>query len=413
MWKDVLHKKTKLFHFHLELTSKCNAACPHCPRFIRGTPVRDPNLNLWEMGIDKVKSWYSNEIIQKIGSMNICGNFGDPAVCKDMVEIVEYFHTTNPNIDIEIRTNGGPRNVQFWKKLGKLSKNSNEKIKTIFSIDGLEDTNHLYRRNVKWELLERNVTSYINAGGYAQQEFLIFDHNDHQIEEARINAHNWKIKDIAFKQPIGFENFETKKSNPIAVYTKKGDLDYLIKPSDTFKNSEFPFHDNSENILEKRELFNNSCIVDAQKLDYSKYIESESAKIDCKAVHDNGHIEVYFNSNGDVRPCCHIGVEIDRNFHEPVGRQLKQILGHDSLYNLNTNSLENILELFDIRIEGTWEKKHNEGRCVKCSLQCGTANEVDQKRLYVDNDALEEKISEELELKEIDEIINEMFKTNE
>ena len=51
----------------------------------------------------------------------------------------------NPNIKIEMWTNGGARDTVFWKRMAQL------KVHVIFGIDGLEDTNHLYRKNAKWK----------------------------------------------------------------------------------------------------------------------------------------------------------------------------------------------------------------------------------------------------------------------
>lgn len=412
MWSNVLTNKQQLFHFHIELTSKCNAACPHCPRYLRGLPIRQPSVNLWEMKFSDVKKWYSPSIIKKIGSINFCGNFGDPCVCNDMYEIVEYFHLNNPETEIEIRTNGGARDTTFWKKVGTLSYKSNRKIRVMFGIDGLEDTNHLYRRNINWKTLEKNVRAYNNAGGYSGQEFLIFEHNEHQIDAAKENASDWGIEFVTYKQAIGFEDWFAKKSIPLPVYDKKGKLDYLIKPAKQFKNSEFPYHDNKENILDEIPTFNDTCYVEPTPIDYEIYSESETSDIKCKSVHDNGHIEVYFNSNGDVRPCCHIGVEIDRNLQDGQGKQLKEILGPPHLYNLRTNSLENILDLFDIRIEGTWDKTHEQGRCLKCSMQCGVSSQTDESRLFGANDKIYKTQAESdsaAELEEIQQIIDEMF----
>ena len=58
-------------------------------------------------------------------------------------------------------------------------------FKAWFGIDGLEDTNHIYRRGVKWERLQDNFREYIKAGGDAGWQFIVFPWNEHQIEEAR------------------------------------------------------------------------------------------------------------------------------------------------------------------------------------------------------------------------------------
>ena len=73
----------------------------------------------------------------------------------------------------------------------------------IFGIDGLEDTNHIYRKNVRWKKLKDNYTTYIQHGGTASWQFIIFEHNKHQEDIARNRS----------KQE-GFVSFNT-------VYSKK------------------------------------------------------------------------------------------------------------------------------------------------------------------------------------------------
>ena len=55
----------------------------------------------------------------------------------------------------------------------------------IFGIDGLEDTNHIYRKNVKWKKLEENIKIYIKYGGTASWQFIVFEHNKHQENIAK------------------------------------------------------------------------------------------------------------------------------------------------------------------------------------------------------------------------------------
>ena len=385
MWSDVI-KNNKKYHLHIELTSKCNAACPHCPRFLRGAPIRNPAIGLYELKLEEVKQWIPVEIIESTGSMNICGNFGDPSLCLEMVDIVEYFISTNPKIDIEIRTNGGARNSKFWRDLGKLSKKYKNQITTIFSIDGLEDTNHLYRRNVKWDKLMSNVKSYISAGGKAAWEYLIFKHNEHQIKDAEELKKEIGFEFISFKQPIGFEDYLNNRTIPLPVYDKKGKLDYFLEPSSRFKNSNLKYQDNKDEVSKSLMESDKSCSIDPNGVNFDLYSKIETHDIKCQAVHDNGHIEIYIDSNGNVRPCCHIGVETERHIELPLGTHSNLILSPPHLFNLKTNSLERILKLFDIRIEGTWNKTHREGRCIKCSSQCGKTSETQSNRLYVKQD---------------------------
>ena len=50
------------------------------------------------------------------------------------------------------------------RSVGKLAQYS----EVNFSVDGLEDTNHLYRQGVKWEKVEDNMVAFCDAGGLGQ-----------------------------------------------------------------------------------------------------------------------------------------------------------------------------------------------------------------------------------------------------
>ena len=80
----------------------------------------------------------------------------------------------------------------------------------VFSIDGLEDTNHLYRRNVKWEKVIENARSFITAGGKAHWDMLVFEHNKHQVDEAK-----------SYANKLGFVWFRSKCA-PEEKYSRWG-----------------------------------------------------------------------------------------------------------------------------------------------------------------------------------------------
>ena len=99
---------------------------------------------------------------------------------------------------LSMNTNAGAQKEEWWQRLAKIYGRMGS---VIFSVDGLEDTNHLYRQNVNWEIVERSMRAFVNAGGRARWDFLIFEHNQHQVEQAK-----------ALANEIGFEKFTEKKS---------------------------------------------------------------------------------------------------------------------------------------------------------------------------------------------------------
>ena len=60
-----------------------------------------------------------------------------------------------------------------------------ENDKIIFSIDGLEDTNHLYRKNAKWKSIMGGIEMLQKRKCKIIWKFIVFKHNQHQIYQAK------------------------------------------------------------------------------------------------------------------------------------------------------------------------------------------------------------------------------------
>lgn len=377
MWKDITDYDKVFYHLQFEVSNKCNSRCLNCPRFIQGTPVVKPTVHLSEITIQQFKEWITPKILNKTNSILFCGTHGDPITCGDLVEIVRYIRETNPKIAIEIRTNGGVGTEDFWKSLGELI---NDKSRVIFSIDGLEDTNHLYRRNVKWDKLVNNIKTFTSSSGKGEWEYLVFKHNEHQISEANKLCEELGLDKLQLKRPIGFEDSDNNQTISMAAYNKEGILDYVIEPSSDYMNSSLPYnkdyvHPNSVHIF-------NDCFIEQKPTDFSGFLDIENNEIDCKSKMENSR-EVYINSHGDVRPCCFMANELDVRVYDNITNQVRNILSPKDKFNLKTTSLEIILEYFDDAFASKWDKSYGDGKCIKCAITCGKIGQQDGRRLFV------------------------------
>ena len=166
---------------HLEPTSKCNAACPQCARWLDDGFTLNPKLTITDLKLHTIQEKLPIELVRQLDKMFMCGTYGDPAAHRDPISIYEWFREVNPQITLGMNTNGGLRNAQFWNKLGKIL--SNELDYCVFSIDGLDDTNHIYRRNVNYNRVILNAREFIAAGGRAHWDMLVFKHNEHQVDK--------------------------------------------------------------------------------------------------------------------------------------------------------------------------------------------------------------------------------------
>lgn len=374
------------FLIHFELTNKCQAACPCCARNTNGVVL--PWLDKHELYLEDVQKIMEGSAL--LGSANIlyCGNYGDPGFARDLIPIVKWFHkeTTswNNNRYQTINTNGGMRDPDFWYELGTCLRKEERKGRVTFSIDGLEDTNHIYRRGVIWEKLWRNLNAYIESGGAARWEFLVFGHNKHQVEEARRIAESLGMEFVA-KRPFGFDLSagQLDSNRYIHTYTKKSQYEYSITSAD----DELPGPVRLEEMKSmtydtpKEKPVKPNIIATDKEISFSA-----ESNINCKSLgYDmakfNSGQDVYIRSDGHLLPCCFMdGVTYNAPYNF-ASQQIQETIF--SVYD-HLNVLDNNLD--DVIISNTVKKAFFEpmtkdsveqGKPLFCIDHCGAKAPMD------------------------------------
>jgi MoaA/NifB/PqqE/SkfB family radical SAM enzyme len=355
---NLFWKYNNISSIHIELSSKCNAACPGCARFQMNSPIVDPALIQTEITYETFVKWFPKDLLPQIYNWILCGTLGDPLACKDIYEILEYICEHSPG-NIQINTNGGLRNKTLYSKIGKLfSEKRNYNGVTphrviTFSIDGLEDTNHIYRRNVKWNAVWKNLMAYVETGAEAHWDFLQFKHNHHQIETAKKLAQKYGII-FVLKNPFGVDR------TAMPVYNKKLEFEYAIEHA---VNHEFPPYVPAG--IEYRAPFPILPI-------------KQEGSITCMAkrnapypYHEKEITEIFVDVLGRVLPCCFVG---NRLFirHTSDAIQVQQIQENmRNKNNLHYYCLEEILNNKELEI---WKKSWKNKDIAICWNQCGKNN---------------------------------------
>lgn len=308
---------------HLEITSLCNARCPQCAR------TNNKLLPLNNMTLTQVKKYFPVDFIKNLSRMYSCGNYGDPIVNPECFEIFKYF-IDNGCTDVSLHTNGGVRDTEFWNNLGK------NKVRVVFAIDGLEDTNDMYRVGVNWNTLMRNAKTFIKAGGIADWAYLLFDHNEHQVEEAR-----------ELSKQLGFRKFTTKAtsrfSNKNKVVNKKQQEIKVAQASKKHvkdKQTAIETYGSWENYLEQ------TPILCKTQLEESIYVDFE----------------------GKLWPCCWTGPSINKYSPDRVDLLPQYNKTHNDL---NVHTLKDIIEAdwFRCGLKQSWEP--GTSRLKICPATCG------------------------------------------
>jgi|LakMenE18May11ns_1017448.scaffolds.fasta_scaffold9954893_2 MoaA/NifB/PqqE/SkfB family radical SAM enzyme len=319
---------------HLEISTRCNAACPECPRNFRGVDIVD-TYPICDMSLDQAKKIFTTSFLLQLDQILINGNYGDFITAHDGLEIVEYFLTVNPNIKIIISTNASGR-PHIWRQLGELG------VEVQFRIDGLADTHHLYRQYTNFELILENALKFIQAGGYAIWAMIKFDHNKHQISQAEI-----------LSKAMGFKRFELVDAgrDTTVVFTRDKQLSHVIG------NYQGPT--DYDLLYDQYQQYISNPDITLKK------VQIQERTIKCYSKENK---EVYVSANGEIYPCCWLGFYPLSKQGNPSTFQLRPLIKEN---NALEYSIEHAIAWFN-QIESTWSKTVLDGKIYTCNETCGS-----------------------------------------
>jgi sulfatase maturation enzyme AslB (radical SAM superfamily) len=333
-----MYALSEIVCLHLEISSKCNARCPLCPRNFYGFEHNDGYIE-HNLTLNETQKIFSDNFIKQLTVVNINGNFGDAVMNTETVAIVKHFRTVNPSVEILISTNAGARNSKFWKDLARLN------TKISFCIDGLSDTHSLYRQNTDYSVVLNNAKTFIDHGGHAIWKMIKFDHNQHQFDEAKL-----------ISQSMGFKSFQP--------------IDHGRNVAPVFNNSKKLTH-----VIGKPKITDFETLWQIQTdPDYTVLLEqvAPNSKIKPISCLVKKQKSIYVSSVGDVFPCCFLGFSPKTyghgKYHEPANKQFCNFVKEN---NALEYSLEHCIEWFN-QIEKTWNiPTFEEGRLLICNDVCG------------------------------------------
>jgi MoaA/NifB/PqqE/SkfB family radical SAM enzyme len=313
----------------IDFTSHCNAMCGNCSRNISGVDV-NPNMPLdhmslrtWKKIIDN--STYVDEIIFN-------GSYGDAIMNPNLLEALEY--ASSKKISIMIHTNGGIGKPELYVKLANVLKKFKQPSGITWSIDGLEDTNHLYRRGVIWQRIIDNAQAFINAGGLARWRMLVFDHNAHQLKEC---------EQLAFS--MGFKKFDINGGHTFSAINS-----IVGKAVEKFKANK---KEEARTIA-----YNKSYLDNVERVKGLLEKGFDKSQITCKWQKKR---KVQISHIGEVLPCCYLLTDrYPRYPDSPYAIEQKDI----KWPNINTESLKDI-------VQGETLTYPKDNRFKICEVTCG------------------------------------------
>jgi MoaA/NifB/PqqE/SkfB family radical SAM enzyme len=331
---------------HLEITNMCQASCPMCARNYHGG-LDNPLVVNTNWTLSEFKNIFTQDVLSIIEGVYFCGNFGDPILNTDLVGMCQYLRDHNPALRVHIHTNGGARNIKWWKDLASALPIEHT---VVFALDGLEDTHHLYRIGTTYEQVIRNAKAFIDAGGVAEWCFIKFKHNEHQAEAARARA-----------VELGFKHFTLKNSSRFLgepkykVLDKQGNITHYIEPPS----------DNKMHFISKEMI--------------ASYKETiMPLEIKCKVLESK---EIYIDAQKNVLPCCWVAsipytqyddTNINLELRQEIKRQYEDLIvdlgGIEKLSAVNVG-VKSVLN--SQAWQTAWSKHWNEKKMIMCARICG------------------------------------------
>lgn len=174
-------------NFELEITNRCNLACPRCARtdFIKQFPKAWKNHDL---DLSNFKR-FIEPVLDEVEIFEFKGTMGDPIFHPDFINWITWAKSINKKV--YIHTNG-QSGKSLWKRLVPLLTNDD---KVIVGIDGLPDNFMIYRISARWKNIEECARTLKGKTNLIWQ-FIVFDYNKKNIEQAR-----------SYSTDMGFSDF--------------------------------------------------------------------------------------------------------------------------------------------------------------------------------------------------------------
>jgi len=340
---------------HLEITQRCQAACPMCDRNENGG-ADNKHITNAELSLEQCKKIFSPEFISQLDTMYMCGNLGDPIVARDTLEVFRYFRLHNPKMWLSMNTNAGAKDAAWWRDLALVIGRMGT---VIFSVDGLADTNHLYRQNVRWEFVQRNMQAFISAGGRARWDYIIFSHNEHQVQEAEALALLWGCERFQKKKSARFFDANSQhKASHQAVNRKGKDTTLIERPKQA---------ENQNLALQKQK--------EIAKTYGGMRSYYDSCTINCKVAEEKS---IFITAEGLLMPCCWVAGRMYKWWHkdyrtEQVWDFIDAAGGKEGISAVH-NSLESVMSGAMLSsIANSWSIKGiANGKLGVCGQKCGS-----------------------------------------
>jgi len=321
-----------LWHWHIEISSKCTLHCPRCAR----SEVPHSLINT-ELKLDFFKKNFNPEFITRhLEKITFCGDDGDPIYAHDLIPVIRYIKSIK-NVSIVIVTNGSYKKQDWWIELANALE-SNDQVH--FSLDGHnQQTNEVYRINSDFESILLGIKTLRQYSKcWMSWDAIGFKFNENHIEEMKLLA-----------EQLGFDQFQLTKSTKFgSKYEHYGTNDPLEPTQRSLISSTHRFEREITNLSGR--TLNEPWTETNDKHYQNVQLINDHIKPICHV----GNKGLFINSKGEFYPCCWVANRYGHNEHW---------INNGKKFNLHTNNLTDV-------VNDVYWKKDFTSNSFECNLKC-------------------------------------------
>lgn len=192
----------------IEPSIHCNLSCELCSTHTKKISTSKKGF----LGIDAIKNL--NLGLKPDIIVSLYGA-GEPTLNPQIIDIIKEIR--NP---LSIGTNGATHDEKWWYNVAKIMP---ERHAMNFALDGVDQESYgYYRHGGNYNKIINNMRAFIDGGGKAVWQFIIFQHNEDKVEEAERLSKEYGCKRIKFLPSWMYDN------------TYQSPIKYKIKSEKTY-----------------------------------------------------------------------------------------------------------------------------------------------------------------------------------
>ena len=347
----------QIFHWHLELSSKCALKCPRCPR-----TERPGQYKVTEMKLDFIKKIFPEERLSLVKKILLSGGQGDAIYCNDFLKIIKYFKETNPELPLCITTNGSYKKTDWWRETASILQRNDM---VIFSVDGWDQkSNEQYRVGSHFKSIIEGLKTLrqFNQQVYIVWSAIIFKFNQHRLNDIQNLAEKMGADTLNLVQSRLFGSINSDYIDPKLGYDPLEPDKTRIETSNTNRGCYIDFTKRSSSLNIKPTI--------AQFMEKYRDTYQKSYILPLCRIGERG---LYVDAEGILYPCSWIShpfaEQASKTRDKSITWEKSLFVEHKDSFNLNNYTLEAVLQnpLWK-KLQCSW--RDSETAFVECEKHC-------------------------------------------